>query len=67
VPAPNVTGRRPGVADAAVIGVPHPHWSEAVLAVAVLAPGRHVSAPDLLDHGRDRGKHFAPAEAGPDE
>ncbi|MCB9913922.1 MAG: AMP-binding protein [Planctomycetes bacterium] len=40
------------VADVAVIGVPHRHWGEEVLALVVRAPGAAVTAPELVQHCR---------------
>lgn len=37
----------PAVAEAAVIGVPHPHWGEVPKAVVVLNPGGRVTAEEL--------------------
>lgn len=42
----------PHVANAAVIGVPHPRWQEAVVAVVMLKPGRAAEAAEILDHCR---------------
>ena len=39
----------PAVAEAAVIGVPHPKWSERPLACVVVAPGAELSAAELLE------------------
>jgi acyl-CoA synthetase (AMP-forming)/AMP-acid ligase II len=47
-----VLAQHPDVAKAAVIGLPHPHWSEAVTAVVVLRDGAQVSAEDLIKHCR---------------
>lgn len=52
------------VAEAAVVGAPHPHWGEAVVAVVRLRAGASVSASELNTHceGRlnamERPKHF---------
>jgi fatty-acyl-CoA synthase len=40
----------PAVREAAVIGVPHPRWSERPLAVYVLKPGATTSADELRAH-----------------
>lgn len=42
----------PAVAGAAVIGVPHPHWSEAVCALVVLKPGTECTPEALTAHCR---------------
>ncbi len=44
----------PGVARAAVIGLPHERWGEAVTAVVVPAPGAAVAAEELIAHCRER-------------
>ena len=42
--------RLAGVSEVAVIGVPHPRWVEAVLAVVVPKPGQAPSEADVLAH-----------------
>jgi acyl-CoA synthetase (AMP-forming)/AMP-acid ligase II len=37
-----------------VIGLPHPHWGEAVTGVVVLDPGHQVTEDDLIAHCRER-------------
>ncbi|GLZ48124.1 acyl-CoA synthetase [Actinomycetospora sp. NBRC 106375] len=44
----------PGVARAAVIGLPHDRWGEAVTAVVVPAPGAEVTEDELVAHCRSR-------------
>jgi acyl-CoA synthetase (AMP-forming)/AMP-acid ligase II len=47
-----VLAQHPDVAKAAVIGLPHPRWSEAVTAVVVLRDGAEASEDDLIKHCR---------------
>ena len=44
----------PGIAEAAVIGVPHPRWSERPLACVVRAEGSDISSEEVIDFLRDR-------------
>ena len=47
-----VLAQHPAVAKSAVIGLPHPHWSEAVTAVVVLQDGAAASEDELIKHCR---------------
>ena len=40
----------PGVAEAAVIGVPHPRWDERPLMIVVRKPGAEIGKPEVLDY-----------------
>jgi fatty-acyl-CoA synthase len=43
-----------GVAELAVVGVPHPVWIEAVVALVVPKQGAHLTAEELKAHARTR-------------
>ena len=49
-----VVRAHPAVTEAAVVGVFHPEWTEAVTAAVVLAGGARVAEPDLIDFCRQR-------------
>jgi fatty-acyl-CoA synthase len=44
----------PKIAEAAVIGVPHPRWDERPLACVVVVPGEELSAAEVIDFLRPR-------------
>jgi fatty-acyl-CoA synthase len=44
----------PEVSEVAVVGVPHPRWVEAVVAIVVTRPGVEVSEDDVLRHASTR-------------
>jgi long-chain acyl-CoA synthetase len=48
----------PEVAAAAVVGVPHDRWGEAIHGVVVLAPGATVTEPELIDFAASRLARF---------
>ncbi|MDR1967539.1 MAG: AMP-binding protein [Burkholderiaceae bacterium] len=45
--------QHPAVAEAAVVGAPHEHWGEAVVASVVLAPGQSAGEAALIEHCRE--------------
>ncbi|MFC7673375.1 long-chain-fatty-acid--CoA ligase [Mycolicibacterium sp. GCM10028919] len=46
----NAVMGHPGVAEAAIIGVPHPKWQERPLLLVVKRPGRDVDVASILDY-----------------
>jgi len=48
----NVICRHPAVMDAAVVGVPHEKWGEAVCAVIIRKPGAECSEEEVVQHCR---------------
>lgn len=47
-----------GVAEAAVFGIPHPQWGEAVVAAVTLSAGANLTAADLDRHCRENVSKF---------
>ncbi|UOQ71915.1 3-(methylthio)propionyl-CoA ligase [Hymenobacter cellulosilyticus] len=54
----NLAVAHPGVAEAAVIGLPHPKWSERPLLVVVRKPEAQVSKEELLDFFEGKVAHW---------
>ncbi len=50
----NALYTHPAVLEAAVIGIPHESWGEAVHAVVVLKPGAQASSEELIEHTREQ-------------
>ena len=50
----NVLMAHPGIADVAVIGVPHEKWGETAKAVVVKAPGSDPSAEEIIEFSRQQ-------------
>jgi fatty-acyl-CoA synthase len=54
----DILSEHPAVSQAAVVGVPHPKWGEAVTAVVVLRAGEAVAVEDLIALVADRKGRF---------
>ncbi|UOQ52667.1 3-(methylthio)propionyl-CoA ligase [Hymenobacter cellulosivorans] len=54
----NLAVAHPAIAEAAVIGLPHPKWSERPLLVVVRKPGAEVSKQKLLDFFEGKVAHW---------
>jgi acyl-CoA synthetase (AMP-forming)/AMP-acid ligase II len=50
----SVLMQHPAVTKAVVIGLPHPHWGEAVTGVVILEPGQQISEADLIAYCRTK-------------
>jgi long-chain acyl-CoA synthetase len=50
----NVLMAHPGVADVAVIGVPHEKWGETAKAIVVKAPGAEVTEDEIIAYAKER-------------
>lgn len=50
----NVLDAHPDIREVAVVGVPHPDWGEAVMAVIVRREGADLTADDVMDYARTR-------------
>ncbi|MGW5417090.1 AMP-binding protein [Actinomadura geliboluensis] len=54
----NVLAEHPGVAEAAVVGVPHPRWGETVVATIVARDGARLTEPEVIAFCRERLAHY---------
>lgn len=54
----NVLMSHPGIADVAVIGIPHEKWGETALAVVVKTAGSDVTEDDIIAYSRERLARF---------
>jgi long-chain acyl-CoA synthetase len=54
----NVLMAHAGIADVAVIGVPHEKWGETAKAIVVKTPGSDVSEQDVIDYAREHLARF---------
>ncbi|MBK8527502.1 MAG: acyl-CoA synthetase [Rubrivivax sp.] len=50
--------RLDGISEVAVVGLPHPHWIEAVTAIVVLKAGQELTEAQVLAHCESQLAHF---------
>jgi len=54
----NALAEHAAVAESVVVGVPHPEWGEAVVAMVTLRPGTAATADELVRHCKPRLPHW---------